>query len=88
MKKITKIVMALMMAFVLAACGNAQNAENTEPAEQGASSGEKLIVGLEAGFPPYEYIGDGGEVVGIDIDISKKIAEKAWQRIRSKRYGF
>ncbi|MGO4987875.1 transporter substrate-binding domain-containing protein [Gallicola sp. Sow4_E12] len=88
MKKLMKIVMALMMAFVLAACGNAQNAENTEPAEQGASSGEKLIVGLEAGFPPYEYIGDGGEVVGIDIDISKKIAEKLGKELEVKDMDF
>ena len=56
MKKLTKIVMLMMLTVLLAACGGGEKAEKTEPAEQSASSGEKLIVGLEAGFPPYEYL--------------------------------
>ncbi len=35
---------------------------------------EKLVLVTEAGFAPYEYYSDG-EIVGIDIDIGKKIAE-------------
>lgn len=88
MKKLTKVLMALMMAFVLVSCGNSQNAENTENTEEGQAGGEKLIVGLEAGFAPYEYIGDGGEVVGIDIDISKKIAEKMGKELEIKEMDF
>mgnify|MGYP001770628502 CR=1 FL=1 len=34
----------------------------------------KLVVGTSADWPPYEYI-EGGKVVGIDIDIAKKIAD-------------
>ncbi len=88
MKKLTKIVMLMMLTVLLAACGGGEKAEKTEPAEQSASSGEKLIVGLEAGFPPYEYIGEGGEVVGIDIDISKKIAEKLGKELEVKDMDF
>lgn len=35
---------------------------------------EKLVVATEAGFAPYEYYSDG-KIVGVDIDITKKIAE-------------
>ncbi len=36
---------------------------------------EKLILATEAGFAPYEYYSNG-EIVGVDIDIAKKIAEE------------
>jgi len=35
----------------------------------------KLVVGTSADWPPYEYV-DNGKIVGIDIDIARKIAEK------------
>ena len=35
----------------------------------------KLVVGTSADWPPYEYV-DNGKVVGIDIDIAGKIAER------------
>lgn len=38
------------------------------------SAKEKLIVSTEAGFAPYEYYSDG-KIVGVDIDITRKIAE-------------
>ncbi|AFA38913.1 ABC-type amino acid transport/signal transduction systems, periplasmic component/domain protein [Pyrobaculum oguniense TE7] len=34
----------------------------------------KLVVGTSADWPPYEYI-EGGKVVGIDIEIAKRIAD-------------
>jgi polar amino acid transport system substrate-binding protein len=34
----------------------------------------KLVVGTSADWPPYEYV-ENGKVVGIDIDIARRIAE-------------
>ena len=56
--------------------------EDTEKA-QTESAGEisqvledgKLTVGTNAEFPPYEYH-DGGEIVGIDVEVAGAIAEK------------
>jgi polar amino acid transport system substrate-binding protein len=39
------------------------------------SSG-KLVMYTNAEFPPYETIGEGGEIVGVDVEIGKAIAEK------------
>jgi len=36
----------------------------------------KLIMSLNASFPPYESTDDNGDIVGIDVDIAKAIADK------------
>lgn len=70
MKKIAKIlclVMALVMVLALTSCG----AKKGNTIESG-----KLIMATNASFPPYEYTDDDGNIVGIDVGIAKKIAEK------------
>ena len=63
MKKLLAIIMACLTAvaccFALTACGNK----------------EKLYVYTNAGFAPYEYVNEYGEVVGIDIDVMQEIGE-------------
>jgi len=46
-----------------------------------------LIVGTSADNPPYEYIKDG-EVIGLDIDIIKAIANKLNKKIAVKNMAF
>ena len=89
MKKIIALILAMVMVMALAACGASNNAapapettagtgEATETAgEQAFTTVEegKLIMATNAAFPPYEYI-EGNEVVGIDAEIAKAIAEK------------
>ncbi|MBR5614323.1 MAG: transporter substrate-binding domain-containing protein [Clostridia bacterium] len=63
MKKIIALILAVMMAVCcLAGCGSAKN-DNT------------LTMATNAEFPPYEYM-ENNEIVGIDAEISKAIAEK------------
>ena len=69
-KKVAGILLAGTMMISMAACGGK---------EEGAKS-EKLIVGTEAGFAPYEYM-KGNEVVGIDMDIAKAIADEMGKEI-------
>ncbi len=46
------------------------------PAEEGGLAGKTtLIMGTEAGFAPYEYYDDSGNVVGVDPDIAQAIAD-------------
>ncbi|MEM1697701.1 MAG: transporter substrate-binding domain-containing protein, partial [Thermofilaceae archaeon] len=35
-----------------------------------------LIVGTSADWPPFEYVDKDGNIVGIDIEIAKRIAEE------------
>lgn len=68
MKKIVKILAVVMIialsATLLFACGGTE-----EPAR------EKLIMGTNAAFPPYEYY-EGDKIVGIDAEVGALIAEK------------
>ncbi|MDX8335854.1 MULTISPECIES: basic amino acid ABC transporter substrate-binding protein [Cetobacterium] len=48
---------------------------------------EKLYVGTNAEFPPFEYL-DKGEVVGFDIDLLKSIAQKLDMEVVIKDMAF
>jgi polar amino acid transport system substrate-binding protein len=72
MKKLVTIVLAalmLVMALSLTACGPKYNTVDDIKA-----AGE-LVVYTEAGFAPYEFVYEN-EIVGVDIEIMKKVAEK------------
>ena len=62
MKKLLSLLVVSCMVLGLVACGNSKQTG-------------KLIMCTNAEFPPYEYK-DGGEFVGIDVEVSKLIAQK------------
>ena len=67
MKKIFALALVvLLLVGMMAGCG----AKGTKTVESG-----KLIMATNAAFPPYEYI-EGNEIVGIDVEIAKGIADK------------
>ncbi len=53
----------------------------------GCKKKDVLIVGTEAGFPPYEYT-EGTKVVGIDIDIVQAIADEMGKELEVKNMDF
>lgn len=91
MRKWGILIVALMMVSVLAACGQNKNAgAGNTPAKQGnaaeanqetadTGNAKKLIIGMSADFPPYEFHikNEKGEdeIVGFDVDIAKEIAK-------------
>ncbi len=50
-------------------------AAETEAAGDSSYAGKTLIMATNAEFPPYEYH-DGNEIVGIDVEIARAIAEQ------------
>ncbi|MBQ4898167.1 transporter substrate-binding domain-containing protein [Paenibacillus sp. Marseille-P2973] len=89
------IVALIMVTSVLAACGqNTNNAGGNTPANESQGSAntgtasKKLIVGLSADFPPYEFKiknenGDN-EIVGFDVEIAKEIAKDLGAEVEFK----
>lgn len=90
MKYAGKAALAALMAagvLGLAGCGG-DKASDSQPAPQGASEGGlmqrikdkgTLVVGTASGFPPYEFLDTSKSdktVVGIDIALAQKIADK------------
>lgn len=78
MKKIVSLLLVVVMMLSMVACGGADNEEGKK---------EKLIVGTEAGFAPYEYM-KGDEVVGVDMDIAKAIADELGMELEIKNMDF
>jgi len=78
-KKIIAFVLtAVLCMSVLTACGGQSSTleENT------------LIVGTNAEFPPFEYIGDNGEPGGFDIALIKAIGQKLGMEVRIENMEF
>ncbi len=86
MKKIIAITLCMAMtAMMLVGCGAAKEAAPAEtpaaeataetPAVETLTAG-KLIVGTNAAFPPFEYVGDDGKPDGFDMALIKAVGEK------------
>ena len=90
-KIISTILVTAMTVLSLAGCGSAGTANNADngstyyaditddpsvntPAT--APAQETLIVGTNAAFPPFEYIGDDGNPDGFDVALIKAIGGK------------
>lgn len=64
MKKKVLALLMVMLVLAFAGCGN-------------GAKGGKLKVGLNSGYPPFEYFDeDGTTLIGVDIEIAKAIAEE------------
>ncbi len=68
-----KILVLLVMMLLITGCSSKD--ENT------------LVMVTEAGFAPYEYY-EGGEVVGVDIDIANEIAKELNKKLVVKDVSF
>ena len=69
MKKIIALVLAMLLCLSLAACG-AKGSTLAEVKKAG-----KLTVATSPDFPPFESL-EGGEVVGIEVEIMEMICEE------------
>lgn len=52
------------------------------------SSTDALIVGLQSGYPPFEYVDAKGTIVGFDVDVAKLLATKLDKRLVIKDMEF
>lgn len=98
------IAVALCMAAVLTACGTPAKTETTKAAEaettkagtettkaeaeaESSAAGGKLVMVTNAEFPPYEYH-ENNDIVGIDADIAKAIADKMGMELEIQDMAF
>lgn len=66
MKKVSTMLLAMVLCLAaFTACGS-----------ESASGDNVLVVGTNAEFPPFEYIGDDGEPDGFDIALIKEAAKR------------
>ncbi len=70
MKKILAVILALIMIFSFAACGEKKDDANVQ----------KFIMGIDPEYNPFSYMGENGEYTGFDVEICKAACEKlGWE---------
>lgn len=88
MKKILALMTVCALTLSMAACGG-KSSDQSKPAESEAQASEsaqangleavkangKIVMLTNATFPPFEYIGDNGDVAGVDADVAAEIAK-------------
>ncbi|MBJ7449938.1 MAG: transporter substrate-binding domain-containing protein [Parachlamydiales bacterium] len=77
MKKFIKIFCVFL--FTILTVTSCQKSQTSRP---------QLIVGLQAGYPPFESINEKGEVIGFDVDIAQELAESLGKDLKIVEMGF
>lgn len=65
-------LLALSLVFVLCAC----------------SRGNKLIIGTDATYPPFEFVDEQGQIAGVDIEIGREIGKALGREVEFKNINF
>ncbi len=94
MKRMIALLLAgAMTASVLGGCAAPAGTASTAPAASEAqkdsadTAGGTLVMATNAEFPPYEYY-DGSEIVGIDAEIAKAIADDLGMTLKIEDMNF
>lgn len=86
MKKLICIVMAAVLASLcLASCGETSSSSSSAASD---TEVKELVMGTNAAFPPYEYVDDNNQIVGIDAEIAQAIADKLGMKLTIKDMEF
>lgn len=80
MKKFITVALAGVLAATMLFAGCSKKEEATIP--------EKIIVGTNAEFPPFEYVDDNKKIDGFDIAMMKEIAKRMDVKIEIKNMEF
>lgn len=82
-------VLLVSLSVVLFGCGTKDSGSSTNVGEGEVEEGlRKLTVGTDATYAPMESMDEKGNIVGIDIDIVKAIAEAAGFEVEFKNIGW
>lgn len=83
MKRSIKTMIAAVAALALSAvmlAGCSGGSDNSQASTDTNAETFTLTVGFDQGYPPYGYVDDNGEYVGLDLDLAKEVCERnGWE---------
>ena len=89
MKKLTAMLLALVMALSLVACG--QKADDNKTDDNGDTK-TTLVVGTSADYAPFEFMypDESGEMVygGIDVSVAQYVADEMGLTLQVENMSF
>ncbi len=93
MKKFLALMLAMLMALSLVACGGGNNAADDNNANDGDDAAmTKLVLGTSADYAPFEFMypDESGEMVygGIDVSVAQYIADEMGVELQVENMGF
>ena len=94
MKKFLALMLAMLMALSLVACGGGNNAADDNNANNGGDDDAmtKLGLGTSADYAPFEFMypDESGEMVygGIDVSVAQYIADEMGVELQVENMGF
>ena len=93
MKKFLALMLAMLMALSLVACGGGNNAADDNNANNGDDDAmTKLVLGTSADYAPFEFMypDESGEMVygGIDVSVAQYIADEMGVELQVENMGF
>ena len=80
MKKFLALILALVMSLSLVACGkpaendNSANDNNTNT-DGDATATRTFVMGVDAEYPPFSYLGEDGQYTGFDVEVCKAVCD-------------
>ena len=80
MKKLIALMLAMVMALSLVACGkpaendNSANDNNTNT-DGDAAATRTFVMGVDAEYPPFSYLGEDGQYTGFDVEVCKAVCD-------------
>lgn len=69
-RKICGIFLLMVSVVVFNCCSSSQPTRS-----------ESLVVGLQSGYPPFEYMNQEGKIVGFDVELAGILAEKLGKKL-------
>lgn len=78
MKKLIALMLAMVMALSLVACGKPaenDNSTNDNNTDGDATATRTFVMGVDAEYPPFSYLGEDGQYTGFDVEVCKAVCD-------------
>ena len=78
MKKLIALMLAMVMALSLGACGKPaenDNSANDNNTDGDATATRTFVMGVDAEYPPFSYLGEDGQYTGFDVEVCKAVCD-------------